>query len=367
MLLNARQVGQGERPTSILLAIEDVTSKLNTALDDRFKVVIDSSPVGMFLVNAQGKIVLINRQMEKLFGYKTEELLNERIEKLIPARFRPNYPQHLEDYLKHPESQTLGAFRELYGVRKDGTEIPIEIVLTPITRAVGLQVLATVTDISERKSAMEAKQKDVLLKEIHHRVKNNLNVVSNLLTLQSDHIKDEKALAAFKDTQNRIRSIALIHERLYKTKELSRVNYKAYLNDLINALFHSFGVDPKAHRPRIDVASDVQLGVDSAVPCSLIVGELVSNSLKHAFPKEEMGEIRINLELRADKKVFLSVSDNGLGFPKDIDFRNTKTLGLQLVMILTQQLGGEIGMISDKGTTFNLIFRPEFPGRLEDE
>ncbi len=198
------------------------------------------------------------------------------------------------------------------------------------------------------------REKEVLLKEIHHRVKNNLQVISSLLYLQSKNVKDQRSLEILQDSQNRVRSMALVHERLYQSQDLARVDFAKYVRSLVNHLFRSYGVNTNVTKLRIQV-EDVFLGVDTAIPCGLIINELVSNSLKHAFPDGREGEIHI--EFRANDGQFrLVIRDNGVGFPTDLDFRNTKTLGLQLVSTLVHQLEGTIKLDRSGGTAFEVTF-----------
>jgi len=212
----------------------------------------------------------------------------------------------------------------------------------------------------ERKQAEEQikaslKEKEVLLREIHHRVKNNLQVISSMLYIQSGYIKDKEAFEMFKETQNRIKSMALIHEELYQSKDLSKIDVAKYLQKLATDLINSYGIKQEDIKLKMAI-HEVLLGVNTAVPCGLIINELVSNSLKHAFPNGKEGEIRVALRSDNANKFALIVSDNGVGFPKDLDFRNTETLGLQLVTTLVKQLGGTIELDRSGGTEFKITF-----------
>ncbi|MBD2744641.1 histidine kinase dimerization/phosphoacceptor domain -containing protein [Coleofasciculus sp. FACHB-1120] len=216
-------------------------------------------------------------------------------------------------------------------------------------------------ELAERKRAEEQlkaslKEKEVLLKEIHHRVKNNLQIISSLLKLQSAYTKEEQVLGMFKDSQNRIRSMALIHEKLYQSKDLSRIDFAEYIHDLARNLLRSYKASSQAITLKTTV-NKITLNIDTAIPCGLIINELMSNSLKHAFPTpSEDNEICINIYSSGNHQFILSVSDNGIGFPTDLDFRNTESLGLELVCTLTEQLDGTIELDSSKGTSFNITF-----------
>ena len=215
-------------------------------------------------------------------------------------------------------------------------------------------------ELAERKRAEERieaslKEKEVLLKEIHHRVKNNLQIISSLLSLQSMHVKDKGAVEMFKDSQSRVRSMALIHEKLYKSEGLVKINLAEYIRDLSSYLLRSYETKPDAIRLELS-ADDVLMSIDTAIPCGLILNELISNSLKHAFSGRKGGEIRIGFHSDNEDRSVLTVGDNGIGFPEDLDPRSTKSLGLQLVNALTDQLGGSIELDRRGGTEFKVAF-----------
>jgi len=199
------------------------------------------------------------------------------------------------------------------------------------------------------------KEKEVLLREIHHRVKNNLQIISSLLNLQSRYIKDKQVLHVFKESQDRIKSMVLIHKKLYQSKGLARVDFAEYVRSLIADLFRSYKADYDLITLKTNI-DDVFLGIDTAIPCGLIINELVSNSLKYAFPEGGQGEIRIDLHSQKEGKFTLIASDSGVGFPKGLDFRNTESLGLQLACTLVDQLQGTIGLDRTGGTKFKIAF-----------
>lgn len=211
---------------------------------------------------------------------------------------------------------------------------------------------------SEEKIKASLKEKEILLKEIHHRVKNNLQVVSSLLSIQSSYIKDKKAIEIFRECQLRIKSMGLIHQNLYQTEHLARVNFSHYVEKLLNNLFQSYGVIPGFIKMNINIA-DIPVDLDSAIPCGLIINELVSNSLKYAFLNNKDGEITINLSI-LDNNYHLIISDNGKGIPDEIDFNHTKTLGLQLVHTLVEQLEGSIELKKNERKTEFVIIFPSF-------
>lgn len=207
---------------------------------------------------------------------------------------------------------------------------------------------------AESKLITSLKEKEVLLKEIHHRVKNNLQVVSSLIYLQSKKTTNKKTLEMLNESQNRIKSMALIHEKLYQSKDIILIDFSEYVNGLISHLARSYG----SHLISVDIKlniKNVSLNIDKAIPCGLIINELVSNCMKYAFPQKKKGEIRV--EMNSDNShVDLVVYDNGVGFPENLNFNKTETLGLQLVNALTAQLGGKIVLDRTGGTRFAITF-----------
>lgn len=246
-------------------------------------------------------------------------------------------------------------------VKPDGTIRWIQNRVFPVRDETGrIYRLAGVSDdITERKAALEQikaslHEKEVLLKEIHHRVKNNFQVITSLLQLQSKHITDERARTIFHDSQNRIKSMALIHETLYQSNDLSRISAAEYAHKLIAHVQRSYRVNPEAVRISSDV-DEVFLSIDKAVPCGLIINELLSNALKHAFPQGRKGEARVELRT-VDGHCRLSVSDDGVGIPAGMEIEKTNSLGLKLVRTLTGQLNGELRVSNTVGAAFEIIF-----------
>ncbi len=208
---------------------------------------------------------------------------------------------------------------------------------------------------AEKQLKTSLQEKEVLLKEIHHRVKNNLQVISSLLYLQSKQVVEPETLAMFVDSQNRVRSMALVHEQLYQTEDLTRVNMAEYVRSLASFLFRSYGLNVDRIRLRIDVA-EMPLSVHVAVPCGMIINELLSNTLKHAFPGNAQGAIYIGFSTGMEGRYTLVVKDNGIGFPAGLDYRHTRSLGLQLVNTLVEQLEGTIELDTSEGTQFRIEF-----------
>jgi two-component sensor histidine kinase len=219
------------------------------------------------------------------------------------------------------------------------------------------EILAIVRDITERKKAEEARKNELLLKEIHHRVKNNLQVISSLLYLQSKKVEDKEIVEMFKESQDRVKSMAMAHEKLYMSDEMGKIDIKDYIRDITASLFQSYELYSNSAKLSLDI-DKVLLDIDTAIPCGLIINELVTNSLKHAFPDGNNGRIFIEFHME-NNKYKLVVGDNGKGLPENLDIRNTETLGLKLITTLVNQIDGIIDLNRIGGTIFSITFEGE--------
>jgi two-component sensor histidine kinase len=247
---------------------------------------------------------------------------------------------------------------------KDGEPTIYEVHGYPIFDSTGkvAQIVEYNLDITTRKRAEDQikaslKEKDVLLREVYHRIKNNMSVISSLLNLQSQYIKDKKYKEMFKESVDRLRLMSLIHDNLYRSEDLSKINFSYYIKDMVDSMYRSYGLSPEKIKLIKNIERITTLGVDEAIPCALIINELVSNALKHAFPEGRAGEIKVSLSTRDEDKIEIAVADNGVGIPMDMDFRNTDSLGLKVVNDLIGQLQGKIELKREKGTEFNVSFK----------
>ncbi|MDF1674026.1 MAG: histidine kinase dimerization/phosphoacceptor domain -containing protein, partial [Vicingaceae bacterium] len=247
---------------------------------------------------------------------------------------------------------------------KNGNRIVREVFLNPIydennnvNEVSGIAHDITEKTLAEEQLKESLKEKEVLLKEVHHRVKNNLQVISSILNLQSSYVTEESTLNILRESQNRIKSMAFIHESLYQTNDFSQINFSEYVVSLSQNLVHSYEVFDNFVNLNLQV-KDVSLNLDQSIPCGLLINELISNALKYAFPKNKKGTITIDL-FEKDKMVFLNIKDDGVGLPENIDYRDTGTLGLQLVITLTEQLGGKIELDNTKGANYSLTFKKD--------
>ncbi|MGB9980212.1 histidine kinase dimerization/phosphoacceptor domain -containing protein [Methanobacterium sp.] len=215
--------------------------------------------------------------------------------------------------------------------------------------------------VQERTSELLAtlQEKELLLREIHHRVKNNLQIISSLLNLQIPYIKDEQSIEFFKESQNRVKSISMVHEKLYQSKNLDKIDFGSYISNIVTNLFQTYDVNQNIIEYNLSL-DNVELNIETSIPCGLIITELITNSIKHAFPAAEShgsssGKIEVKL-YPENEKFTLVIKDNGIGIPKDLNFKNTKSLGLQLVNLLINQVDGFIKLNREKGTEFRIEF-----------
>lgn len=326
-----------------------------------FSRVVEWAPTAMVMIDADGRIVLFNAQAEALFAYRREELLGERVERLVPGRFAERHPDYRHSFGADPHPRPMGRGRDLYARRSDGSEFPVEIGLNPIETEAGVMVLASIVDITERRRQQESlekalREKTVLLNEVHHRVKNNLQVITSLLNLQAAHVNDPQLRIALTESQGRVRAMALTHQLLYEGKDYSRIDLGDYLDRLAQLLHGSYRQDGARIRLRRALPALPQfIEFERAIPCGLVVNELVTNAFKHAFPAGRSGEVLIELHAR-DADIELVVSDNGVGLPADFSLETTKSVGLQLVPLLAEQLNGRFSHGSGPGASFSVCF-----------
>jgi PAS domain S-box-containing protein len=465
--------------------------------EQRFRLVVESAPSGMLMVDEHGIIVLVNSQVERIFQYSREEMIGQTVDFLIPESYRPRHAAQQDNYFRAPRARRMGTGPELFARRKDGTEFAVEIGLTPIETPDGPMVLSAIVDITdrvqaaqalreseerfrtlvetipgivftadaagnntfsnpesekytgvpaeelrgdgwlevvhpddreraraawnagaqtgcaydveyrflradgvyrwqlgrvvplrtaqghvngwmgictdiddqkrvasqletlvrERTSALEAAlaEKTVLLKEVHHRVKNNLAIISSLLRMQARNTTDAGATHGLEDSHRRVQAMARVHEHLYGTEQLDRINFAEYLRQLAEELYSSMVPETRPIRLRVDT-DPIELALDRAIPCGLIVNELLSNAFKHAFPAGRTGEVRVGLARAKEALGVLEVRDDGIGIPSEVDWKRPQSLGMRIIQVLAKQMDGTIELESDGGTVFRLTF-----------
>jgi len=369
--------------------------------EDRLKKILVNVKAPIYMKDTQGRYILTNHQFEKVFGFSKDEVIGKTDHDLFSSGIADFYlandkqvmnrgiPLDFEEYAeledgphyyvstKFPMHADNGSIDAVCGISTDiterkQTEESLRRAKEELDKRVQEQTADLVKKNKELKKEVKLRKKAekdlqgslaekmILLKEVHHRVKNNLQVICSLLRLQSNQIKDRKIRDIYGVSTNRVKSMAFIHDTLYQTDDFAKVDFSYYLTSLTRNLYWEYG----RMNGKIDLAvkvKDISLGIDLAVPCGLVVNELVSNALKHAFPASWEGKPKVSVNMQPngdDHEVKLVIRDNGIGIPKDINIRKTESLGLKLVNILvTEQLNGKIRLNRREGTQFHITFR----------
>tara|TARA_R110002096_G_scaffold77896_12_gene183530 strand:- start:30113 stop:32779 length:2667 start_codon:yes stop_codon:yes gene_type:complete len=351
---------------------------------ERMTLALEASASGMMLIDGDGRIALVNSTIMEIFGYSRAELIGCQVEMLLPERFREAHPPLRNAYNEHPETRRMGVGRELYARHKDGSEFPVEIGLNPVDTAKGTHILCSVADISARKREEESRiaiasiqvanrelekrvdertkalqatvrEREVLLQEVHHRVKNNLQIISSLMNLQIRQVEKGPALEALQDCRGRIEAIAVVHERLYQSDDYAKVPFSDYAESFVTAIFRATGVGGRI-QANMEVER-IDLPVDTAITVGLIINELVTNAIKHAFPDGREGVIAVKLAPHGVGQIRLIVRDTGVGLAKVDSDGSEQSMGMMLVETLVEQLEGELTISTDGGTRFSIVFK----------
>jgi PAS domain S-box-containing protein len=327
--------------------------------EEKFRTMVENSLQGIFIFQ-DVRIVYANEALAHITGYSIKELLSlpfEKIRGLVHSDDQEMVWGRLAERLAGKDVPSRYEFKV---VRKDGNTLWMEMVSSRIEYQGKPAVQGAVIDITDRIQADEQikaslEEKEVMLREIHHRVKNNMQIILSLLRIQSRSVRDKGIQDMFKQSQNRIRSMALIHEALYKSGDLARIHIDDYISRMTTHLLSIYreGLgDVEINQE----AEGIFLDINRAIPCGLIISELVSNCLKHAFPGKREGQITIRMTRDIKGTNSLIVKDNGTGLPEGLDYRETETLGLQLVTDLVQQINGSILLKKTHGTEFVVKF-----------
>lgn len=357
----------------VVEARDEIARAIKREAEEMNRLIVNKAFDAIITIDAGGVITTWNPHAEKIFGWSSHEIIGQKAaDTIIPLSYRKAHEDGIKHFLATGEGQILNKSIEITGIHRSGYEFPVELAVASAISGDGHIFIAIIRDRSRRKMNEEhimasLREKEVLLKEIHHRVKNNMQVITSLLRLQAVKSADEREIEMLRESRNRIMSMALIHEKLYKTRDLSHINFKDYIRDLTKSLYRSYGTD--AGRISLNIeADDILLEINTAISCGLIVNELVSNALKYAFPGDRRGTINVRLrrilesEIKNEESQILelTVSDNGIGMPKDFDFRSAESLGLKLVTVLSEnQLNGKINIDDSEGLKFLIRFKEE--------
>lgn len=358
---------KGEKIKEISLISHDITEKIESEQKIKLseannRAILLAMPDALFRVNKDGIITEAN------IGYEGSRTILKKITSVDAINGK-----HLRDVFKSKEIstnilhyilktlETDEVLKHTYSIEFDNDEakIHLENRYSKMNDEEVIIILRNITDTVEYEDNLieSVKEKEVLLQEVHHRVKNNLQVINSILNLQSSYVDDEKTLEIINESQNRIRSMSYIHETLYRTTDFASINFGEYVTNLVKNLVHSYELFNDRTELKTDI-EEVNLALDQAIPCGLILNELVSNSLKYAYPNRNEGVISINVK-NLDKKIHLVVEDFGIGLPKGFQLENADSLGISLVHSLVEQLDGELILKTKHGTKFLIIFEKQ--------
>ena len=364
------QFRSGEKkPYQVYTTMKDITDQIKTEIllrdeRDRAQKYLDIAGVMFVAINEKGIITLINRRVCKILGYTQIDIIGKNwFDNFLPAKMRVEVKKVFKKLMKGEIEPA--EYYENSVITKNGEEKIIawhNTILNDDNKKI-IGTLSSGEDITEQKKAeeqiqLDLNEKKILLREIHHRVKNNMQIIISLLNLQSHELDDKRTKIFLDECRGRIRSMALVHEQLYVSDNIAKINCTKYLESLVRNVFHSFKIDPSKISIEIKLM-DVPIGIDQAIPCGLIVNELISNSLKYAYPKSKKGTGKINVSCKGNNnnEIQLIIQDDGIGIPENIDIYNTDTLGLHLVKILAEeQLHGKFKMQRRNGTRFCIEF-----------
>ncbi|MBF0568584.1 MAG: PAS domain S-box protein [Nitrospirae bacterium] len=346
------------KPIAMIGTLRDITEKKAIeeacrAAEQNMSALMNAITESVALMSSDGVFITVNDTFSRRFSKESSEIVGKSLKDILNPTLLESRNRHFNEVISTGKSVHFEDTRDefnfstnFYPVFNNNNEVS------------GVAMYAD--DVTLRKKyendlLSSIKEKEVLMREVHHRVKNNLQIVAGLVGLQLNYVEDEKYRAMFVETRDRIKSIALVHDKLYRSKGLADVDLKIYISELAKELFSSFGIDKDAIELTLDV-ENVVIGVDIAVPCGLIINELFTNILKYAFPDKTMGVVTISIAATDGDKFEMVISDNGVGFPEDVNFRKTKSLGLHIVNLLVKQIGGTIELDNTQGSRFTIKF-----------
>lgn len=356
----------GGEITGLVVVFRDVTALKQSiqALEEsraQLAGILDSAMDTIITLDAERRIVLFNAAAEQMFGCPAIEVLGTFIDRFIPEPFQEAQRENFRSFEQTGTTRRcVGGLGALTAVRANGEEFPIEATVSQVEVAGRKLLTLIMRDVTERVQAEQKQQaalkkEEVLKREIHHRVKNNLQVIISMLYLQTAEITDSRAQEVLLECQSRTRSIALIYALLCGSENMVGIDFWQYARQLTSDLFVAYRMDPA--RIALAIRADsILLSVDTALPCGLIITELVSNALKHAFPDRRTGEIEIELKPVDKHQLQLRVRDNGIGVPEGFKVETARSMGMRLVADLAKQLGGNLNLESNNGTSVTITF-----------
>ncbi|KAM3102116.1 sensor histidine kinase [Phormidesmis sp. 146-20] len=327
--------------------------------EEKWRALSVCSPVGIFTCDVLGHVTYTNPKCQEMGGFTLEESLGKGFADSIHPDDRHRV---LTDWftIAHSGQQHADEFRVLH---RDGSLRWLQVRTAPIISDQGELVghTGTVEDITKQKQSesqikASLREKEALLKEIHHRVKNNLQIISSLIYLQSQRIDDPQVRQIFEDSQSRINSMALVHDSLYRSNDLTRINLSEYIQSLATRLFYTYRLQSDLVTLRMQVGEEIFISLEKAIPCGLILNELMTNALKHGFSDERSGEIAVLLEAELPQKICLIVENNGNDLPDRFELQTIRSMGLRLVNALVNQIRGSFELEKTNTTRFKVTF-----------
>jgi PAS domain S-box-containing protein len=342
--------------------VEDISDQKQAeeALTDsemRYRTLAESAQDAIYRIAPDMRVMYVNSFAARLLGTEQEDIVGKPLDSLFPSKtMEIMAPRLLSVFHTGKPSSVENKITFYKGVMWQNTSlVPIKDPNGKVASILGVSRDITDRKLAEDKLVTSLREKEVLLKEVHHRVKNNLQIIYSLLNIEANYTRDEGTKNVLSECQGRVKSMALIHESLYRSEDLARVNFASYIRNLTTALFRSYNVDKKIIRSDLDL-EEIFLGIDQAISFGLILNELVTNCLKHAFPNGRAGEIKIEL-LSCNDLIMLIIKDNGIGLPANsTSSQGSGSLGLKLVDSLVKQLKGTIETNLSKGTEFKITF-----------
>jgi PAS domain S-box-containing protein len=318
---------------------------------EQLRAVLDAMPGFVCWMSTDGKYLGVNQHMADTFNIPSDAFVGQEL------GFLHNSPEFVQFLAQFLADSTATGHQVVEAQVNHCTRHYLIAAQKYFQGSLAVSVGIDITDRKQAEAQIQAslREKEVLLQEIHHRVKNNLQVISSLLDLQSQQIENSLMLEVFRESQNRVKSMALVHEKLYQSKNFAKINFAEYTESLLNYLLKAYELHSGNVTLEIDI-DEVTFNIDTAIPCGLIINELVSNALKYAFPDNQVGIIRIQLQVEGERDFTLTIQDNGVGLPLDWDIKNVKSLGLQLVKVLTKQLKGTLEIDRSLGSQFRVKF-----------
>jgi len=346
----------------IALYNRDLAQKLKES-EEQWRSLAENIQEGIVLAESSGRIIFWNKGAENIFGYSAQEALGKHLTFMLSEAVRLDCQQYLQKLAASREREERGDRVESIGLRKDWTRFPLELTLSSWRLKDRLFLVCLMRDITIRKREEEGikaslREKEALLAKIRKQVEANLELVYSLLGLQFEYLRERQTLALAKERENLVHSLAQMQEKLLESSSLASLDFASYVRNLIDRLCDSYRVDTNLITFRINV-ENIFLSIKTAIPCGLIISELVANSLKYSFPAGAKGRISVEFYLGEDDKYYLMVGDNGRGFPKDLDIRQSESPSFQIVFDLVSQLKGDIKLDRRGGTKFKILFPKE--------